>query len=305
MTLSSSPPPHPDHVGTGISALNSNLHVLMEKPIAVSIGEAQKLLEASKYHDQILAVMFNQRTDPLYQEAHHIIRHGLLGNLQRFNWTVTDWFRTEQYYKSSSWKGTWVGEGGGVLMNQCPHQLDLLQWILGMPLSVHAFCQLGRYHDIEVEDTCTAYLEYKHGMTGTFITSTGEFPGINRLEVVGTKGLLTIDHRTLRLQLNDTPSDIFSKASTDIWAHPISASVSEKEISKNTDQYEIIAQNFANAILEGEHILVPGDEAIKSLELANSMLYSAMEKKTVQLPLDSERYEAFLDERCGDKESSQ
>ncbi|MDD5351134.1 MAG: Gfo/Idh/MocA family oxidoreductase, partial [Chthoniobacteraceae bacterium] len=175
--------PHFAHVPLGIAALERGLHVLVEKPISVDKAAAQSLLAAHTNPAQVFGAMFNQRTDPHFRKIRELIRNGELGAIRRVNWTITNWFRTDAYYNSGGWRATWSGEGGGVLLNQCPHNLDLFQWLFGMPAKVRAHCHFGRYHDIEVEDDVTAYLEYANGATASFITSTGEYPGTNRLEI--------------------------------------------------------------------------------------------------------------------------
>ncbi|MFN3685171.1 MAG: Gfo/Idh/MocA family protein, partial [Fimbriimonadaceae bacterium] len=177
--------PHYDHTTIGIDALDNGLHLLTEKPISVHKADCVRLIAAHKRNPNLkFAAMFNQRTDPHYQRIRRIVRGGELGEIQRTSWIITDWFRSEAYYASGGWRATWAGEGGGVLLNQCPHNLDLFQWICGVPTRVDAKCSFGKYHRIEVEDEVTAYLEYANGATGVFVTSTGEAPGTNRLEIV-------------------------------------------------------------------------------------------------------------------------
>ena len=172
--------PHYDHVPLGVAALEAGVHVLVEKPLAVHVADGQQLLDAhDRRPDLVLGFMANQRTDPRYRFLKQLLDQGELGAVHRISWTITDWFRTDAYYASSSWRATWAGEGGGVLINQCPHQLDLLCWLFGTPSRVRGFCQLGKWHDLEVEDACTAYLEFPGGATGVFVTTTGEAPGVN------------------------------------------------------------------------------------------------------------------------------
>ena len=178
--------PHYAHTTIGADALKQGLHLLVEKPISVHKADCEKLIaayDARPKKKQIFAAMFNQRTDPRYRKVKELIDRGEIGELTRVNWIITDWFRTQSYYDGGGWRATWGGEGGGVLINQCPHQLDLLQWLCGKPSSIRAFCGIGKRHHIEVEDEVTAYLEYDNGATGVFITSTGEAPGTNRLEI--------------------------------------------------------------------------------------------------------------------------
>ena len=175
--------PHYQHPELAIDAFDHDLHVLCEKPAGVYTKQVRLMNERAQASDKVFAMMFNQRTNCVYRKMHELVTSGELGAIKRVNWIITDWYRTQSYYDSGDWRATWDGEGGGVLLNQCPHNLDLLQWICGMPSRVHAFCHNGKWHDIEVEDDVTAYLEYPNGATGVFITTTADAPGTNRFEV--------------------------------------------------------------------------------------------------------------------------
>lgn len=176
--------PHYDHPPLVIEALAHNLHVITEKPAGVYTKQVREMNEAAAKSDKLFAVMFNQRTNHIYRKMKELVSSGRYGEIRRTNWIITDWFRCQSYYNSGGWRATWAGEGGGVLLNQCPHNLDLWQWICGMPAKVRAFCKEGHFHEIEVEDDVTAYVEYPNGATGVFISTTGEFPGTNRFEIV-------------------------------------------------------------------------------------------------------------------------
>ena len=284
---------HYSHTTIGIDALNAGLHVLIEKPISVHKADCQRLISAHTDKKQVFAAMFNQRTLGRYQKLKEIIGTGRLGELVRINWIITDWFRTDAYYSSGSWRATWKGEGGGVLLNQCPHQLDLLQWLCGMPVKVRGFCGLGKRHDIEVEDEVTAYMEFPNGATGVFIASTGEAPGTNRLEICGDNGKVVIESGKCCLSENDISAGEFMRKSSKGMAKP---DVRESEIHGDDpdDQHLEIINNFAKAILKGENLIAPAAEGINSVELANAMLYSSLMQKTVELPLDGAAYEAKL-----------
>ncbi|MEJ6683528.1 MAG: Gfo/Idh/MocA family oxidoreductase, partial [SAR86 cluster bacterium] len=186
--------PHYDHTTIGIATLQAGLHLLVEKPISVHKADCEKLIRAHRHPDkQVFAAMFNQRTNKHYQHIKQLIDSGELGQVRRISWTITDWFRSQRYYDSGGWRATWAGEGGGVLLNQCPHQLDLLHWLFGMPTALRAQGKVGKHHNIEVEDDITCWLEYANGATGVFTTTTGEAPGINRLEIAADRGLLVYD----------------------------------------------------------------------------------------------------------------
>lgn len=285
--------PHYGHTTIGIDALEQGLHVLVEKPISVHREDARKLIAAHVDKHQVFAAMFNQRTDPHYIRIKRLIDAGELGKIQRVNWIITSWFRSEAYYASSDWRATWKGEGGGVLLNQCPHQLDLIQWLCGMPSRVRAFGSLGKYHDIEVEDEITAYLEYPNGATGVFITSTGEAPGTNRLEITGDRGRVIVENWKVTFVRNEVPSGEFCKTTKGLFDVPERWNV-EIPVEGWGEQHLGIIKNFVAAIANGEPLIAPAEEGIHSVELANAMLYSALNDATVDLPLDGEAFEAML-----------
>jgi predicted dehydrogenase len=289
--------PHYDHTPLTISALGAGLHVLTEKPLAVHKADCLRMLaayDARPNPAQVFAEMFNQRTDPRFLKLRELISTGELGTLRRINWIITDWFRTEAYYRSGGWRATWAGEGGGALLNQCPHNLDLWQWLFGMPARIHAFCGFGRFHDIEVEDQVTAYFEYENGTSGVFVTTTAEAPGTNRLEVVGDLGKVIVNSEGLELTQNQASMMDFVKNSPDRYMRPAS-STRRIMLTPGTTQHNDIISNFVRAILDGEMLVAPAPEGLASVELANAMIYSGLTKKTVELPLDAALYAAELE----------
>ena len=288
--------PHYDHTTIGIDALQHGLHVLVEKPISVHKADCERLIAAHQNPKQVFAAMFNQRTDPYYRKVRELIQQGELGPIRRVNWIITNWFRTEAYYKLGGWRATWAGEGGGVLLNQCPHNLDLFQWFFGMPNRVRGFCRFGRYHDIEVEDDVTAYFEYTDGATAVFIASTGEAPGTNRLEVAAENGRLVFENDVLLFTKNETPMTEFSRAATKAFATP--ATNDQKfTFPDHGGQHVEVLQNFVDAILDDKPLIAPAPEGIHSVELANAILLSSARNQTVDLPLDASAYEKHLQEK--------
>lgn len=288
--------PHFQHTTLGIAALEQGLHVMVEKPISAHKADAERLIAAHRKHPrQVFAGMFQLRAEPRYLKIQRLLESGQLGDFVRMSWIMTDWFRTEAYYASGGWRATWKGEGGGVLLNQCLHNLDAMQWLLGMPAKVRAFCQLGKFHDIEVEDNVTAYLEYPNGATGTFVSSTGEAPGANRFEIVGTQGKLVLEGDKLRFTRNESDMLAFSRsaklgfAKPDVWHIEI-------PFENAANGHAVLMQNFINAIREGEPLIAPGEEGIHSVELANVMLFSSLMDRTIELPLDSGAYEHKLEQ---------
>lgn len=286
--------PHFSHTTIGIAALKAGLHVLVEKPISVHKADCERLIKAAEGRThQVFAAMFNQRTDPRYIKVRELIRSGELGELRRVNWIITDWFRTEAYYASGGWRATWAGEGGGVLLNQCPHQLDLFQWMFGMPQTVRATCRIGRYHDIEVEDDVTALMEFANGMSGVFITSTGEAPGTNRLEITAERGRVVVEGGGISYLRNTVPMTKFSRTTQQGFAKPEHWEVNIP-VSGTGEQHVGILKNFVGAILRDEPLIAPAAEGIHSVELANAMLMSSFLDQTITLPLSAPGYEELL-----------
>lgn len=288
--------PHYDHTTLGIEALQAGLHVLVEKPISVHKADCERLIAAHTNKGQVFAAMFNQRTDPKYKKLKSLIDSGELGAIRRIQWTITSWFRTDFYYASGGWRATWAGEGGGVLLNQCPHQLDLWQWLFGMPDEVRADCQIGHYHDIEVEDDVTAVMKYKDGKTGVFITTTGEAPGTNRLEIAAERGRVIVEGNDITWDRNEVPTSEFRRAATTGFSTPDQWKIQIPFTDKG-EQHVGIMKDFANAILNKVPVIAPAEEGIHSIELANAMLYSGFEDRTVGLPIDAASYEEILKEK--------
>jgi predicted dehydrogenase len=278
--------PHYQHTTLGILALKAGLHVMVEKPLSVHKADAERLIAAYKNKKQVFAAMFNQRTDHFYIKIRQLIQDGELGQIRRVNWIITNWFRTEAYYASGGWRATWAGEGGGVLLNQCPHNLDLFQWMFGF----------GKYHDIEVDDDVTAYLEFPDGATGVFITSTGEAPGTNRLEIAAERGKLVYENDKITFTRNETPMSEFSKTATSGFAAPNTWDISIPTAGHGGQHNEIL-KNFTDAILDGTPLVSPAIEGIHSVELSNAMLLSAWTDKTVSLPLNAMVYERHLKQK--------
>jgi len=285
--------PHYSHTTIGAAALKAGLHVLVEKPLSVHKADCERLIAAHRSKKQVFAAMFNQRTDSVYRKIRELVKGGELGKIRRVTWTITDWFRTEAYYASGGWRATWAGEGGGVLLNQCPHNLDLYQWIFGMPTKVRGFCKLGYHHKIEVEDDVTAYFEYKDGTSAVFITSTGEAPGANRLEISAERGRLVMEGGKLSFTRNEIPMTEFSRTTTESFSRPSVWNV-EIPVVQTGEQHNGILKNFTNAILDGEKLLAPAAEGIHSVELGNAILMSSMLGETVEVPFASAKFEKLL-----------
>ncbi|WP_238655803.1 Gfo/Idh/MocA family protein [Paenibacillus piscarius] len=290
--------PHYDHPPLAIEALGYGLHVLIEKPAGVYTKAVQEMNDAAAKSDRVFGIMYNQRTNPLYQKLRDLIKSGELGEIRRTNWIITNWYRSQSYYDSGGWRATWGGEGGGVLLNQDPHQLDLWQWTTGMmPKRVRAFCHFGKYRNIEVEDDVTAYVEYENGATGLFITTTGEAPGTNRFEITGDNGKIVIEDGKLTFYRLRTPEPQFNAEYTGGFGAPECWKCEIPVDSGNGEQHQGILRNFTNAILHGEPLLAPGEEGIHGLTLSNAMYLSAWTDNWVDLPIDSELFHQKLMEQ--------
>lgn len=281
--------PHYDHPIQGILGLKSGLHVLVEKPIGVYTKGVMELNQVAIETNQVFTIMYNQRTNPLYQKVKSLIDLGELGEIIRVNWVITNWFRSQTYYNSGGWRATWAGEGGGVLLNQCPHQIDLIQWLCGLPKRVRAFADYGKYHEIEVEDDVTAFFQYENGATGTFITSTGEAPGTNRLEISGDKGKLTVENGKLIFQENEIGLKEFTANSPEAFKQP--PCITREIPTEGVETGHVgIMQNFVNGILFNEAQIAPGIEGINGLSLSNAIHLSTWTDAWVDLPIDHDLF---------------
>lgn len=287
--------PTMSHLEMGLYALDKGLHVLMEKPLGLSTAEGEQLLAATA-PEQVFALMLNQRVAPVFATMKTVIDAGTLGELQRTHWTMTNWFRPEVYFQVSDWRATWRGEGGGLLLNQCIHNIDIFQWLCGVPVSVQGFCGFGKYHDIEVEDEATAYFEYSNGASGAFIGSTGEAPGVNRLEIVGDKGMLSFDGEQLLLTENSPATSDYNRETNNMFGQPDKR---ETDITPAdaVNQHAVVINNFVNAILNQEPLIAPAAEGIDSLSIANAILWSAWNGDRIALPFDSQDYQQALNKK--------
>ncbi len=288
--------PHYAHTTVGIDAFENGVHVLVEKPISVHKADCERLIAAyKKSKDLKFSAMFQMRTRPVWKKIKALIDSGELGEIVRTNWIITGWFRSQSYYDSGGWRATWKGEGGGVLLNQCPHNLDLFQWLCGLPVRVQAFCGFGKYHDIETEDDVTAYFEYANGATGVFIASTGEAPGSERLEIAGDRGKIVLEDGKIKFTRTEVSVKEFTKTDPGRFRRPEVWNIDVPFPDEKSGHY-MITQNFVNAILDGEPLIAPAEEGIHSVEFANAMLYSAWTGKPCDVPIDAAAYAEKLSE---------
>ncbi|TVY05416.1 Gfo/Idh/MocA family protein [Paenibacillus cremeus] len=294
--------PHYDHTTISIEAFQRGIHVLCEKPIAVHVNDAKRTIEAYEqaketYPELIFGIMFQERTYPFHKKIKDILEGGELGKLIRATWINTKWFRSQLYYDSGDWRATWAGEGGGILTNQCPHNLDLYQWLFGLPSKINGFAHIGKYHDIEVEDEVTGYFEHENGMVGHFIVTTAETPGSNRMEIVGEYGKLIFEDNKLVFYRTRESSIDFIKNSDSRMGNLENWYT---EIPVNVNQptgHRVVTEKFIAAIQNGGGDLIAhGPEGINGLTLANAIMLSSFNERAVRLPIDGDEYEAKLKE---------
>ncbi|KAF1299614.1 oxidoreductase [Enterococcus sp. JM4C] len=290
--------PHYAHPVLAIEALKAGKHVLVEKPAGVYTKKVREMIEVGNQNPQLtLSLMYNQRMNPMYQKARELVQNGEIGELRRTNWIITNWYRSQSYYNSGGWRATWKGEGGGVLLNQDPHQLDLWQWIAGMPSRIFSFAYYGKRRDVEVETEVTAYVEYENGATGLFVTTTTETPGTNRFEIVGSKGKIVIEEEQLKFwqtrvdeaEWNETYSGGFGEP--EVWEIKI-------PVQFDGDSGHLkITQNFINNILFDEELVSPASDGILGLSISNAIHLSSWTDNWVSLPIDEDLFLSELNKR--------
>jgi len=287
--------PTMSHVEAAQSAMDRGVHVLLEKPLAMSVLQSQSLINNAPTNLQF-SVMLNQRFHPAYATLKRLLDEGVIGAIQRYSWTMTSWYRPDIYYQVSSWRGTWPGEGGGLLINQCIHNLDILQWLFGLPESLVSNVAFGRYHQIDVEDEATAVLRHHKGMTGLLQASSGEAPGINRLEIIGDYGSLTWNDSQIILSKSDQSVSEHCATTHQMFGMP-SFSPEVVALPESTNQHAQVLQNMTDTVAGNAQLLTPATEGIGSLQLANAILLSEWTGEMVNLPIDAARYESLLREK--------
>jgi predicted dehydrogenase len=288
--------PHYDHSPLAIKGFQHGLHVLIEKPAGVYTKQVREMNEVAQRSGKVFGIMYNQRTNPVYQKLRDLVQSGETGPLKRIIWIITNWYRPQSYYDSGGWRATWAGEGGGVLLNQDPHQLDLWQWMFGVPKRVRAFCAFGKFHNIEVEDDVTAYMEYENGVTGVFVTTTGEYPGTNRLEVSADRGKIVVEDARLtfwRLRVSEREFNRTHRVgfgAPEVWECDV-------PIHGVETAHKGITRNWVDAILKGTPLLAPGFEGINGLQMSNAMHLSSWLDQWVKIPVDENLFYEKLQEK--------
>ncbi|MBO7319179.1 MAG: Gfo/Idh/MocA family oxidoreductase [Clostridia bacterium] len=282
--------PHYDHPGLAIECMKRSIHVMLEKPSGVYTKQVREMNEEADRHPEVVfGMMFNQRTNCVYRKLRELVQSGKYGSIRRTNWLITTWYRPQAYYNSGGWRATWAGEGGGVLLNQCPHQLDLWQWICGMPVKVHAHLQYGKWHDIEVEDDVTAYVEYENGATGVFVTSTGDAHGTNRFEIQMDKAKFVVENNKLTMLEYNMSEPEFTKTNKKAFGSPKAKKIRVKTDHKNLQHIGVL-NAWAKTILGEGQLVADGREGLNGLILSNAMHLSSFLGKEITLPFDDEVY---------------
>ena len=281
--------PHYDHPKYAMECMKRGIHVMVEKPAGVYTNQVREMNEFAKEHSVVFGMMFNQRTNHIYRKMRELVKSGKYGEIRRTSWIITNWYRPQVYYDSGDWRATWKGEGGGVLLNQCPHQLDLWQWICGMPVKVHSHLKYGKWHDIEVEDDVSTYVEYANGATGTFITTTGDACGSNRFEIQMDKAKIVAENDKLEVIEFDMTEPEFSRVNKNPFGHPRYINVEVETDGKN-EQHVGVLNAWGGAILRGEPLVAEGYEGINGLTLSNAMHLSSWLGKEIEIPFDEDLY---------------
>lgn len=282
--------PHYDHTTYSIECMKRGIHVMCEKPAGVYTRQVREMIAVSEQHPEVVfGMMFNQRTNPVYRKMHELVHSGKYGEIRRTNWLITNWYRSQAYYNSSDWRATWAGEGGGVLLNQCPHQLDLWQWICGMPVKVLSKIKYGKWHDIEVDDDVTTFVEYENGATGVFITTTGDGKGTNRFEIQMDGAKLVVENDKLTVTEFEMKESEFTKTNTEVFGMVKTHNL-EVEIEDKNPQHIGVINAWAGKILHGTPLVAEGAEGLKGVILSNAMHLSDFLGKEVELPFDEDLY---------------
>lgn len=292
--------PHYSHEKIACRAFELGLNVLCEKPLGVFSRQSRNMLQAAKTSGKNLSVIFQLRTKPVYKELKRIVESKKYGKLKRMHWLITDWYRPEGYYTSSSWHSNWKTDGGGVILNQCPHNLDLLQWICGMPARLQAFCHEGKYHNIEVEDDVTVYFEWPDGATGTFVASTGDAPGVNRIELFLDEALIICENDTLKIgellpELGTSEAQ-YRRNSMDFFK-PIQGTWTTNTLPAESNPYQKVLQAFCDECISNGKSVAEGLDGHKTMIISNAIYLSSWQHKMIELPLVNSKEEIKFEKK--------
>lgn len=289
--------PHTSHVPLGLRFAALGKHLLLDKPAGVRAADVAALEALCRDKGVTFGMIFNNRRLPAFRRAKALLESGVLGKLHRAVWVCNSWYRSPAYHRSASWRSSWNGECGGLMLNQNPHYLDMWQWFFGLPDRVWADLQFGRYNDFLVDDAVDIQFSYDNGFHGTFISATGEAPGVNRLEIWGSKGKLTIeDGAKLFLDENELSTEEFGKINQEKFAS-IPHAQRRVELETVENPYQEVFENFARHLLYGDALFADGSDGLKTCMLTNAIYVSGWEERRVAVPVEPGRYEEGLKAR--------
>jgi len=288
--------PHWLHADLAVSALQAGLHVLCEKPLSVTVEQSDRVLAAAAESRGMFVVVHQKRFEPAYLFAKQMLDSGELGSLYRCSMIESAW-RSESYYRSSPWRGTWRGEGGGVLLNQAPHILDRYAWLCGMPETINARCDTT-LHNIEVEDTASAILYHANGAHGYIHISTIEAPAISRMVLCCDRGRITVENG--KVQVTKLRDSIRERTANDTQSMgALESETRTINLPTDGDVLGVFYDDFVAAAHGTGQLTCPGDEGRNAVELANAMLLRSAKGAAVSLPLDRQQYAEFMEKMLG------
>lgn len=290
--------PHPDHYFYIKECFKRGIHVLCEKPLCVYADEARSIIEEHQKHysDLVFGVMLNQRQNPLFRKLKELLDNKTYGTILRADWTITNWYRNQVYFDESYWHATWIGEAGGLMMNQAIHQLDLWQWLFGLPDRVYAKLGYGKGHDIETDDEASIFFEYNDGVVGTFTASTNDFSGSNCLKIRTDQALLIIENKKI------TVKEIKRESASAMHNYQLmyeKPALIETEIKiEGTDpKHEGVVNEFTSAIINKTPLETDGAQGLNSIILANAIYLSSFLNKEIEIPCDEKLYREEFSKR--------
>ena len=295
--------PHTSHVAIARRMVAAGKHILLDKPAGVYAREVRALVEQAAAARVSFGMMFNNRANAAFAKARELLQSGIVGTPVRAVWVCNTWFRTPAYHKSAPWRSSWNGECGGLLINQSQHYLDIWQWLLGAPDAVYADLCFGRYAPITVDDAVDMQLYYDNGLHGTFISSTGENPGVNRLEIWGEKGRLCVeDTARVLVDENEMPTTAFAACNREVYGK-LAHHVREIPVKANPEMYQTILRRFSDHLRKGTPLLADGEDGLRAVELTNAAYVSAWQGRKIRLPVDPAVYEELLHKKIEEEQS--
>lgn len=292
--------PHRTHPDFARRAFQQGKHVICDKPAGITIGQAVQMAKDAKAADRIYGMIFHQRRYPKYNKIKEMLEAKELGDLSRIMLVNSRYFRTASYHRSGSWRSSWCGEGGGALINQGAHILDIWQWLFGMPNEIYADIPFGKYNSFMVDDEATIHMRYKDDMTAVFMLTTGEAIWEERLEIIGSKGKILLENDTLHIWRYSSDSNEYIKTQQVTSRENMECLEEIIQFEKAEEPYVQMLENFADAVISNDASILTasGESAVNQMMLTNAAYYSAWKGCRVQLPLNAEDYEKALEEQC-------